>query len=60
MPEISTAPRTRTEIKVERPRPHKVLLLNDDFTPRELVVLMLKAVFRKDEGLASHVMMTAH
>ena len=60
MPETTTAPRARIEIKVERPRLHKVMLLNDDFTPRELVMLMLKAVFRMTEGQASRVMMTAH
>ena len=36
------------------------MLVNDDFTPREFVVLVLKAVFRMDEGQASRVMMTAH
>ena len=36
------------------------MLVNDDFTPREFVVLVLKAVFRMDEGQASKVMMTAH
>ena len=60
MPETITAPRVQLEIKVERPRLHKVMLVNDDFTPREFVVLVLKAEFRMDEGQASRVMMTAH
>lgn len=60
MPEIVTSPRIKLEIKVERPRLHKVMLVNDDFTPREFVVLVLKAEFRLDEGQASRVMMTAH
>ena len=60
MPETTTAPRVQLEIKVERPRLHKVMLVNDDFTPREFVVLVLKAEFRMDEGQASRVMMTAH
>ena len=60
MPETITAPRVHLELKVERPRLHKVMLVNDDFTPREFVVLVLKAEFRMDEGQASQVMMTAH
>ncbi len=36
------------------------MLVNDDFTPREFMVLVLKAEFRMDEGQASRVMMTAH
>ena len=60
MPETITAPRVQLELKVERPRLHKVMLVNDDFTPREFVVLVLKAEFRMDEGQAGRVMMTAH
>jgi ATP-dependent Clp protease adaptor protein ClpS len=60
MPEIITPPRIQLEIKVERPKLHKVMLVNDDFTPREFVVMVLKAEFRLDEGQASRVMMTAH
>ena len=55
-----TRGRGQTELTVERPRLHKVMLVNDDFTPREFVVLVLKAEFRLDEGQASRVMMTAH
>jgi ATP-dependent Clp protease adaptor protein ClpS len=36
------------------------VLLNDDFTPREFVVMVLKAVFRMGADRAYHVMMTAH
>jgi ATP-dependent Clp protease adaptor protein ClpS len=35
-------------------------LLNDDYTPREFVVQVLKAVFRMNEDQAHGVMMTAH
>jgi ATP-dependent Clp protease adaptor protein ClpS len=53
-------PRTKVKTKVERPRLYKVILLNDDFTPREFVVLVLKAVFRMNEDEAYRVMMAAH
>jgi ATP-dependent Clp protease adaptor protein ClpS len=53
-------PGTEVEPKVERPRLHKVILLNDDYTPREFVVMVLKAEFRMNEDQAYNVMITAH
>jgi ATP-dependent Clp protease adaptor protein ClpS len=53
-------PRTRTKPKTQRPPLWKVILLNDDFTPREFVVQVLKAVFRLNESQATKVMLTAH
>jgi len=60
MAEIVSKPRTRAKVKTERPRLHKVILLNDDYTPREFVVLVLKAVFRMSASEAERVMITAH
>ncbi len=51
---------TRTAIKLQRPPLYKVILLNDDYTPREFVVMVLKAVFRMGEETAGRVMLTAH
>jgi ATP-dependent Clp protease adaptor protein ClpS len=50
----------QTRPKVERPRLYKVILLNDDFTPRDFVVRVLKAEFGMNEAQARQVMMTAH
>ena len=62
MPDANTITRPKTRVlpKTERPKLHKVILVNDDFTPREFVVLVLKAVFRMNEDQAYRVMMTAH
>ena len=61
MADISTAkPRTKVLTKTERPKLHKVILVNDDFTPREFVVSVLKAEFRMNETHAYQVMLTAH
>jgi ATP-dependent Clp protease adaptor protein ClpS len=60
MDEIVTTPTTKDEIKIERPRLHKVILINDDYTPREFVVHVLKSVFRMNEDQAMQVMITAH
>ena len=46
--------------KVERPRMYKVMLLNDDFTPREFVTEVLRAVFGMGPERAYGVMLTAH
>jgi|SRR5262252_3986585 len=60
MSNIATKPRTKVQLKTERPRLHKVILVNDDYTPREFVVTVLKAEFRMNGGQAYRVMMTAH
>lgn len=60
MPETTTIQRGQTKIEIERPRLHKVILVNDDFTPRGFVVRVLKAEFRLDESRALAVMSTAH
>jgi ATP-dependent Clp protease adaptor protein ClpS len=54
------SPRSKVRPKTKRPRLHKVILLNDDYTPREFVVAVLMAVFRMTEGQAYKVMITAH
>lgn len=53
-------PKTRTRVKVARPPLHKVILVNDDFTPRDFVVRVLKAEFRITEDQAHRIMITAH
>jgi len=58
MSDVNT--RTRTRTKVSRRRSGrsstKVILINDDYTPREFVVVVLKAVFRMSEDQAYRVM----
>jgi len=53
-------PKTKTRPKLERPKMYKVILLNDDFTPREFVVIVLKRVFGMGPERAHGVMLTAH
>ena len=60
MSNVVTKPRSKVRLKTERPRLHKVILVNDDFTPREFVVTVLKAEFRMNESQAYRVMLTAH
>ena len=62
MAQTGTTTRTRTKVqtKTQRPRLHKVILINDDYTPREFVVAVLMAEFRMSEDQAYKVMITAH
>ncbi|MDX8482983.1 ATP-dependent Clp protease adapter ClpS [Mesorhizobium sp. VK24D] len=60
MPDTVLKPRTKTRPKTERPKLYKVILINDDFTPREFVVTVLKAEFKLSEDQAHRVMITAH
>ena len=60
MSDTVVTPRTKVLPKTERPKLHKVILVNDDYTPREFVVTVLKAVFRMSEDQALQIMMTAH
>ena len=60
MSDVVAPPRTKIKPKTERPRLHKVILLNDDYTPRQFVVTVLKSVFHMSEDQAHRVMITAH
>ena len=60
MSDTDLKPRGKVELKTEKPRLHKVILVNDDYTPREFVVQVLKTIFHVNEGLAYKIMMTAH
>jgi len=60
MTDVVTTSDTKIQLEVERPKLHKVILVNDDFTPREFVVRVLKGEFRVTEDQAQRVMMTAH
>ncbi len=53
-----TEPEVRTENKV--PRKYKVVLLNDDYTPMDFVVDVLKHFFHLNEETAIQVMLQVH
>lgn len=56
--EVGIAIKTRTRPK--KPSMYKVLLLNDDYTPMEFVVMVLKNFFRMDMEQATRVMLHVH
>ena len=60
MTETIAKPKALPRVRTERPRLYKVILLNDDCTPRDFVVSVLMGVFRMTEAEALGVMLTAH
>jgi ATP-dependent Clp protease adaptor protein ClpS len=51
---------TKTRAKAKKPSQYKVLMLNDDYTPMEFVVMVLKRFFRMDLEQATRVMLHVH
>ncbi len=56
--QVGTA--TKTRAKPKKPSQYKVLILNDDYTPMEFVVMVLKRFFRMDLEEATRVMLHVH
>ena len=51
---------TKTRPETKRPSLYKVLLLNDDYTPMEFVVLVLERFFSKSREDATRIMLHVH
>lgn len=51
---------TFTLPRVARPSLYKVILLNDDFTPMDFVISILKKFFSKSDGEAQRIMLQVH
>jgi ATP-dependent Clp protease adaptor protein ClpS len=50
----------KQEQKVEPPKKFKVVFYNDDYTPMEFVVLILRQVFHHPEDAATAIMLSVH
>ena len=46
--------------KTKKPSMYNVLLLNDDYTPMEFVVLVIESVLNKKEEQATQIMLHVH
>jgi ATP-dependent Clp protease adaptor protein ClpS len=51
---------TKPKPKTQKPPLYRVILLNDDFTPMDFVMLVLKKFFMKSEVEAARIMMQVH
>ena len=50
----------KTKPKTKKPPMYKVLLLNDDYTPMEFVVLVLERFFGINHAQSVEIMLTVH
>ncbi len=55
-----TAIVTRTKTVPKKPSMYRVLLLNDDYTPMEFVVTVLRRYFNKNGDEATRIMLHVH
>ena len=60
MSDIDVKPEAIAKPKTKLPPLHKVILLNDDYTPRDFVVVVLRTVFHTTDDQAYGIMLTAH
>ena len=58
--DIETGVATKTRPKTKKPSNYKVLMLNDDYTPMEFVVLVLQSFFAMSIEDATRVMLQVH
>ena len=56
----STSVITKVKPKTKRPNLYRVLILNDDYTPMDFVVLVLERFFQKNHESAVRIMMHVH
>ena len=51
---------TKTRVRTKKPSMYRVLMLNDDYTPMEFVVLILERFFNKSREQATRIMLHVH
>ena len=49
-----------TKIRTKKPSLYNVLLLNDDYTPMEFVIMILEKIFNKKSEEATNIMLHVH
>lgn len=60
MAKTQTDYRERVDVGLQEPLQYNVIFYNDDFTPMDFVVMVLKVVFRKTQEDAQALMMKVH
>ena len=55
-----TLTKKRTKKKLKKPSLYKVIMINDDYTPMDFVVYLLKNYFYKNQQEANRIMLDVH
>jgi len=58
--DIVTERHTKEQTRTKKPPLYKCILLNDDYTPMEFVVEILKQIFHKPHAEATRIMLHVH
>ncbi len=58
--ESGTGVAEKEKVKVKRPKQYKVILLNDDYTSMDFVIMVLESIFRKNPAEAVQIMLNVH
>tara|TARA_R110000787_G_scaffold82815_2_gene178854 strand:- start:510 stop:950 length:441 start_codon:yes stop_codon:yes gene_type:complete len=58
--DVNTGVVVRTKPKTKKPSMYKVIMLNDDYTPMEFVILVLERFFSKNHEEATRIMLHVH
>lgn len=58
--ESGTGVAEKQKIRVKKPRQYKVLLINDDYTSMDFVVMILETIFKKSPAEAVQIMLNVH
>ena len=57
---VITRPKPKINSKTKKPNLYRVLLLNDDYTPMEFVIVVLERFFQKSMEDATKIMLHVH
>ncbi len=58
--ESGTGVAEKDKVKVKRPKQYKVILLNDDYTSMDFVIMVLESIFRRSPAEAVQIMLNVH
>ena len=56
----ATGVAVKQKARVKKPSMYKVIMLNDDYTPMEFVIMVLERFFNKTHEEATHIMLHVH